>query len=162
MQKISYLFLILTGLLLSTSCVSRKVYNASKVPKSPAGFKLKKPVGTGYRITQRFRPAKNTKHNGMDIAGKKGSPIFSVGKGRVIYAGSKFSGYGKMILIDHGNGLTTLYSHLTKFFVRSGRRVRAGQLIGSMGRTGRATGVHLHFEVMENKLPVNPEKYIAF
>ncbi len=67
-----------------------------------------------------------------------------------------------MILIEHDKGISTIYSHLHKIFVRAGQRVQRGQLIGSMGRTGRATGVHLHFELMENMKIVNPEKYIKF
>lgn len=96
----------------------------------------------------------------MDLAGKKGSPIFAVNKGRVIYQGQRFSGYGKMVMIKHANGVTSLYSHLNKIFVNAGQIVTGGQLVGTMGRTGRATGVHLHFELMQNMEPVDPEKYI--
>ena len=67
-----------------------------------------------------------------------------------------------MILIDHGKGVSTLYSHLNRFFVHSRQKVYKRQVIGTMGRTGRATGTHLHFEVMEDKIPIDPELYIRF
>lgn len=169
MQRLSYL-LIVSCLLLS-SCVSfnqKAKWNRNKQNTSGAvnttapRVKLVSPLTTKFKITQRYRPKKNRKHQGIDLAGKKGSPIFSAGAGRVVYVGQKFSGYGKMILVDHGKGVATLYSHLNRFFVRSGQRVHKRQILGTMGKTGRATGVHLHFEVMEDKIPVNPEIYIRF
>jgi murein DD-endopeptidase MepM/ murein hydrolase activator NlpD len=149
------------------ACVTfddRNQVEASKpsVHSAKPRLNLVSPVTTRYRVTQRYRPRRNRKHQGIDLAGKKGSPIFSAGDGRVVYVGRRFTGYGKMILIDHGKGVATLYSHLNKYFVRSGQVVHRRQLIGTMGRTGRATGVHLHFEVMEDKIPINPEKYIRF
>lgn len=128
----------------------------------PKSLGFSKPITTKYKITQRYRPAKNRKHKGIDIAGKKGSPIFTVASGRVVYQGRRFSGFGKMILIAHDKEISTIYSHLNKIFVRAGQRVQRGQLIGSMGRTGRASGVHLHFELMKSKKNVNPEMYIKF
>lgn len=136
------------------------MYKAPKPKTNSIGFN--KPVTTRYRVSQRFKPKSNPKHKGVDIAGKKGSPIFAVKQGRVIYQGQKFSGYGKMVMIKHPNGIATLYSHLNKIFVKAGQIVTGGQLIGTMGRTGRATGVHLHFEIMQNMEPVNPENYIKF
>ncbi len=67
-----------------------------------------------------------------------------------------------MILIQHDKSISTIYSHLNKIFVKSGQNIKRGQLIGTMGSTGRTTGVHLHFEFMKNKKTVNPEKYIQF
>lgn len=160
MQRLSNLFVVLfccSGLFIS--CVSR-----NQKPQHKSGAKisvtLQTPITTSYVMTQKFRPLSNPKHQGVDLAGSKDSPIFTAEAGRVVYVGRKFSGYGKMILIDHGAGVSTLYSHLNKFFVRSGQRVHSRQIIGTMGRTGRATGVHLHFEVMINKNPVDPELYI--
>jgi len=163
MQRFSYILLVLSFSL--SSCVSLKSKNRSRVDTSNFSgprIKLVSPLSTNYTLTQRFRPAKNRKHQGVDLAGKKGSPIFSAGSGRVVYSGRKFSGYGKMVLIDHGKGVATLYSHLNKRFVKSGQRVHKKQILGTMGKTGRATGVHLHFEIMEDKIPVNPEIYIRF
>ena len=149
MQRLPYLLLLILSSCMSFDKGSRRLHLVS-------------PLKTKFKVTQRYRPKKNRTHQGIDLAGKKGSPVFSAGSGRVVYVGRKFSGYGKMILVDHGKGVATLYSHLNRFFVRSGQRVHKRQLLGSMGRTGRATGVHLHFEVMEDKIPIDPEIYIRF
>jgi murein DD-endopeptidase MepM/ murein hydrolase activator NlpD len=125
-------------------------------------FGFYKPVTNRYTVTRGYHLNKSSKHLGIDIAAPLGTPIFSAASGRVIYQGRRFSGYGKMILIAHDKRISTLYSHLNKIFVKAGQSVKGGQLIGAMGRTGRATGVHLHFELMEAKIPVDPEKYIKF
>ena len=168
MQKVSTLrlvfflsFLSFYSVLFSGCSTARNaVFRAPRPVVNTIGFN--KPLTTKYRISQKFKPSHNKKHMGIDLAGAKGSPIFSVKKGRVIYQGMRFSGYGKMIMIKHANGITSLYSHLEKIFVRAGQIVSGGHLIGTMGRTGRATGVHLHFELMQHKEPIDPEKIIQF
>lgn len=162
MQRFSSLFIVfLCSFSLLVSCISRNVEKNSNRPfKSNGKVVLQTPLTTSYVMTQKYRPLSNPSHQGVDLAGSKNSPIFTAAPGRVVYVGRKFSGYGKMILIDHGGGVSTLYSHLNKFYVNSGQHVHGRQIIGAMGRTGRATGVHLHFEVMINKLPVDPELYI--
>lgn len=99
-------------------------------------------------------------HYGLDLAAKKGTPILASEAGVVIYVGKGFSGYGKLIVIEHNDTWATLYSHLNKFSVKEGDRITRGQKIGEMGRTGRATGVHLHFEIRYNRQPVNPLMYL--
>lgn len=99
-------------------------------------------------------------HYGLDLAAKKGTPILASAPGVVIYVGRGFSGYGKLIVIEHDENWATLYSHLNKFSVKEGERVTRGQKIGEMGRTGRASGVHLHFEIRYNRQPVNPLMYL--
>lgn len=99
-------------------------------------------------------------HYGLDLAAKKGTPILASESGVVIYVGKGFSGYGKLIVIEHNDTWATLYSHLNKFNVKEGDRVQRGQKIAEMGRTGRATGVHLHFEIRYNRQPVNPLMYL--
>lgn len=108
------------------------------------------------RITQNFEPAKNPRHKGIDIGGYRGMPITASKDGRVIYTGHAFHGYGNMVLIEHDGQLATLYAHLQKIKIRQGSTVKAGTLIGLMGRTGHATGVHLHFEIMKNRQPMDP------
>jgi murein DD-endopeptidase MepM/ murein hydrolase activator NlpD len=99
------------------------------------------------RVSDEFDP--NSRggrgHFGMDISGTEGSPINSVGAGKVIRANSA-GGYGNRIEIEHPNGLVSSYSHLSKFRVKVGDEVRAGQVIGLMGSTGRSSGPHLHLE----------------
>jgi murein DD-endopeptidase MepM/ murein hydrolase activator NlpD len=94
-------------------------------------------------------------HAGMDIGGDRGDPVIAPGAGRVIEAGWK-GGYGNMIEIDHGNGVTTRYGHLSKIEVEVGDIVTRGQIIGLVGSTGRSTGPHLHYELRINDRPINP------
>ncbi len=107
------------------------------------------------RLTQGFQVGKKV-HWGVDLAGAKGSPILAAERGIVVYTGSGFRGYGKLIVVEHGTEWATLYSHLSKISVKEGQTVQQGQVIGGMGRTGRASGVHLHFEIRQNRQPVNP------
>ncbi len=118
------------------------------------------PTDPNVTLTQKFKPPKNPRHRGVDLAGKSGQPIYAARAGTVVYAGQKFQGYGKMLLVEHDPSWTTLYSHLSQFKVRSGDTVKQGQIIGLMGRTGRASGVHLHFEVYYNKIPQDPLKIV--
>lgn len=94
-------------------------------------------------------------HSGIDISGSYGDNIYAVNSGRVIYAGWQ-SGYGKVIIIDHGNGMSTLYAHCSQLLVREGQEVKKGEIIGKVGSTGWSTGPHLHFEVRRNGTPINP------
>lgn len=107
-------------------------------------------------ITQRF----SWYHPGVDIA-NPGEPMdVAADSGRVIYAGWDTTGYGNMVLIDHGNGFKTRYAHLLQFSVISGQTVQRGQVIGRMGSTGHSTGPHTHFEVILNGVHVNPLNYL--
>lgn len=112
------------------------------------------------RMSRGFLPNKRRPHLGIDLAAPKGTAILSAQNGFVVYRGRDFHGFGKMVLIDGGNGWATLYAHLDKFYVEEGQRIRQGEMIGAMGRTGRATGVHLHFEIRQNRHPVDPLLYL--
>jgi murein DD-endopeptidase MepM/ murein hydrolase activator NlpD len=112
------------------------------------------------RLTQKFSPKKNPSHAGLDLAHKKGTPIIASHSGQVIFAGKKYSGYGNMIILEYNNTWATLYAHLDKITVSTKDYVKKGALLGTMGRTGRATGVHLHFELIHNKTPINPLTYL--
>lgn len=98
-------------------------------------------------------------HDGVDLAGKEGSDVIAVAAGVVTWAGKR-SGYGNLVEIDHGDGLTTRYGHNKAVKVAVGDVVQKGQVIGLMGSTGRSTGPHVHFEVRRNGHSLNPEKYI--
>jgi murein DD-endopeptidase MepM/ murein hydrolase activator NlpD len=98
-------------------------------------------------------------HPGIDFAGKMGSNIIAVASGVVTWASAR-SGYGNMVEIAHGNGLSTRYGHARKLLVKVGDVVKKGQIIAKMGSTGRSTGPHVHFEVLRNEVEVNPEKFI--
>jgi murein DD-endopeptidase MepM/ murein hydrolase activator NlpD len=98
-------------------------------------------------------------HEGYDIANKLGTPVHATADGIVIFAGIE-TGYGNMISLDHGYGISTNYAHLSAILVHEGDRVRRGQKIGLMGSTGRSIGSHLHYEVRINRVPVDPCNYI--
>lgn len=98
-------------------------------------------------------------HPGIDIAAPSGTTVRAAADGIVVESGRE-AGYGNEILIDHGSGLTTRYGHLRKIFVIEGQEVKQGQVIGTIGMTGRATGPHLHYEVLVHETPVNPAKFL--
>ena len=99
-------------------------------------------------------------HMAFDIANPSQPPITAAGDGTVILVQYLTYGYGRHAIIDHGDGLSTLYGHMTEIYVKSGDKVSRGQVIGKMGSTGRSTGTHLHFEVRRNGTPVNPTSFL--
>lgn len=98
-------------------------------------------------------------HPGQDIAAPRGTPVFAPADGRVVEAGWK-NGYGQIIVLDHGNGLTTRYAHLSRIEVTADQELRRGEQLGQVGSTGRSTGPHLHYEVRIGELPVSPRRYL--
>lgn len=100
-------------------------------------------------------------HSGIDIAGSKGDPINPAMDGKVIYAGEIFWGFGKHIIIDHGDNIQTIYAHLDKIYVYPGEKVTTQDVIGAEGKTGWTTGVHLHFQVNVYGIPVNPRVFLG-
>jgi len=95
-------------------------------------------------------------HEGIDIAARKGTPVKAARSGHVVYATSRIPGYGNMVIVQHPDKYSTVYAHLTKIGVKKGQFVTRGQQVGTVGRTGRATGHHLHFEVRAKRQPVDP------
>ena len=147
-QKLS----VLESLLMSRSLHERVM---------PSG----RPIAEGWlssRYGKRNDPftGKQDFHKGLDFAGKKGSEVIVVGDGVVSWAGKR-TGYGNLIEINHGNGYTTRYGHNQRHLVEVGEKVKKGQQIALMGSTGRSTGPHVHFEVLQNGKTVNPSKYIG-
>lgn len=112
------------------------------------------------KLSRGFLPNKRRPHLGIDLAASKGTPILAAHSGKVIYTGQDFSGFGKLIMIEGSRGWATFYAHLSKIRVSEGDRVKKGEVIGLMGRTGRATGVHLHFEIRGARGPVDPLMYL--
>ncbi len=98
-------------------------------------------------------------HNGIDLGGKIGDPVFATGNARVEMTESARGGYGKQILLNHEFGYKTRYAHLSQILVKPGDKVERGQLIGYVGNTGISTGAHLHYEVIHKGTPVNPINY---
>jgi murein DD-endopeptidase MepM/ murein hydrolase activator NlpD/beta-lactamase regulating signal transducer with metallopeptidase domain len=104
-------------------------------------------------------------HNGVDIRCPKGTPVFATADGTVLIAENRYvkgKGEGRHILIDHSNGFQTRYTQLDTVLVRKGQNVNRWEMIGKIGNTGRSTGPHLHYEVIKDGIPVNPENWIRF
>lgn len=98
-------------------------------------------------------------HEGIDIANRYGADVIAPANGLVQYSGDR-AGYGKVIVIDHGNGIETYFAHLSRQFVKAGDKIKRGQRIGAVGSSGHSTGPHVHYEVRANGLPVDPCWYI--
>jgi murein DD-endopeptidase MepM/ murein hydrolase activator NlpD len=104
------------------------------------------------------------RHTGIDFDGETGDPVVAAGSGTVVHAGRApdgYAGYGQMVLIDHGDGVQTLYAHLSRIRVSVGEVVHPGDDVGAIGTTGNVTGSHLHFEVRIGGRPVNPANWLA-
>ncbi len=99
-------------------------------------------------------------HPGMDIRAPYGTPVMTTAAGQVVFAGH-LSGYGATVVVDHGHDVKTLYGHLSTLYVREGRALKRGDVVGAVGRTGRATGPHLHYEVRLGGEPVDPTCWLA-
>ncbi len=99
-------------------------------------------------------------HRAIDITWAAGTPIVAADSGYVALVGSSDTGYGKYVVIDHGNGFQTLYAHFSIFYVKPGQSVRKGEVIGLMGSTGRSTGPHLHFEIRKDGIQRNPLNWL--
>ncbi|PIE01509.1 MAG: hypothetical protein CSA81_11300 [Acidobacteria bacterium] len=114
---------------------------------------------SGFRHRKDPFTGKRTFHKGLDISCDHGTPVYAPASG-VVTGRGRNGGFGKMLVINHGNGIVTKYAHLSKFNVSKGQRVKKGDLVAYVGSTGRSTGPHLHYEVHKNKKAVNPMKYI--
>ena len=99
-------------------------------------------------------------HTGVDISAPSGTPAHVTADGVVLFA-DRSGGYGRLVIVDHGNGFETYYAHLSRFDVVPGQEIRQGELVGAVGASGRVTAPHLHYEVRLRKAPVNPYRYLA-
>ena len=142
---------------------ARGTPRAAQYTYLPSGGQLAWPVQGKITSTfgMRVHPTFKTKivHTGIDIAASKGTPVGAAGPGEVLFAGW-LRGYGQVIIIDHGNNLSSVYAHLSSMSVREGAAVKKGQTIGAVGSTGVATGAHLHFEVRVGGEARDPMKYL--
>ncbi len=113
--------------------------------------------GFGYRIHPIYKTLRM--HEGIDFTAPIGTPIYATGDGVVERLKGKMSGYGKVLMINHGYGYESLYAHMSKIIVKPGEKVKRGQVIGYVGNTGRSTGPHLHYEIRKEGRAVNPVHY---
>ena len=123
---------------------------------TPTGWPTDGFISSGYGL--RWNGAEF--HQGIDIAAEMGTPIVATADGVVTIAGWNAGGYGNMVDIDHGSGVSTRYGHASAVVVTPGQRVRRGQIIAYVGSTGHSTGPHLHYEVRLSGQPVNPSSYL--
>ncbi len=142
--------------------IRRMLANRKKAPRMGTGrFQL--PVSG--RLSSNFGPRRHPihgvvkRHNGVDFGAPQGTPIRAADGGVVLYVGW-YGGYGKIVMIDHGGDLVTLYAHTSRYVVATGQKIDRGQVIAYVGSTGLSTGPHLHFEVRRNGTPVNPISYL--
>jgi murein DD-endopeptidase MepM/ murein hydrolase activator NlpD len=134
--------------------------NQVKLASTPSGWPVRGYITDGFgRRRNPFGRGYET-HAGLDIATNHGTAIEATADGRVIFAGPH-GGYGNIVVIDHGYGVTTRYGHMSQIEVQVGQHVTRGKMIGAVGSTGRSTAPHCHYEVRMHDRPVNPLSYIS-
>lgn len=111
-------------------------------------------------VTSRFGERGGARHEGIDLRARIGTQVRAAEAGRVVYAGNQIRGYGRLIVIRHADGLATVYAHHSQLLVKKGQFVKKGQKIGFSGKSGTTSGPHLHFEVRDGVLAVDPEVWI--
>jgi len=131
-------------------------YNAPAVNGSSVNLRWP----TKGTLTSRFGRRGSRMHDGIDIGAKEGTPVYAAASGEVVYSDQRLSGYGKLIIIRHSRDMFTAYAHNQRNLVRKGDRVKGGDVIARVGKTGRASGPHLHFEVRRGSTPVDPLAYL--
>jgi murein DD-endopeptidase MepM/ murein hydrolase activator NlpD len=131
---------------------------------APASLAMLQPVrgrhAAAFGLQRYFNDQLRSRHNGLDIAAPEGTPVLAANAGRVIDAGDYFFN-GRNVVLDHGQGLLSLYAHLQSIEVTPPEAVEAGRVIGTVGATGRATGPHLHFSVYLNAVAVDPALFLV-
>jgi murein DD-endopeptidase MepM/ murein hydrolase activator NlpD len=140
----------------SLAKIKRELAGNVRGQGGPWSWPIQRPV-----VTSSFGYRPRDFHEGVDFAAKEGTPIVAVQKGKVIYADSKISGYGKMIVLKHDNKLSSIYAHNSKMLVRKGQWVKRGQMISYSGKTGRVSGPHLHFEIRQGTVALDPLKILG-
>lgn len=132
------------------------------VASAPVNSSTKTAVASKAPVEKNNAPAEPDQmqfHKGLDIAVPFGSDVIATAAGTVIFSGQK-GGYGNCVIVSHGNGLATLYGHLSQLIAKTNDKIKVGQVIAKSGNSGRSTGPHLHYEVHKNNTPVNPKLFM--
>lgn len=141
-----------------SSIISRMDFQIDRLQHEPIGLPVPGEVSSGFGFRHSPFSGRRHQHTGLDVAVEYRSPVRATANGTVVFAGYK-GAYGRAIMIDHGNGMQTLYAHLSSISVTAGEKVCRGQGIGLVGMTGKTTGPHVHYEVRIKGEPVDPMPY---
>jgi murein DD-endopeptidase MepM/ murein hydrolase activator NlpD len=131
----------------------------SLLAAKPRGWPVKGWMTSGFGMRHSPFTGRLKMHEGVDIASRTGTPVYTTADG-IVSRAETVEGYGKLVVIDHGYGFKTYYGHNSKIYVKVGQRVQRGDRISAVGNTGSSTGSHCHYEVRLNGIPVNPKKYL--
>lgn len=145
----------LLGLVTVLGCTTARPDHAGD--NTPGGWPVARRVAV---ISSGFGASRgDSRHQGIDLSAPAGTPVTATADGIVTIAG-RAGGYGRTVVLDHGGGWQTRYAHLKRIKVDRGWRVRRGDVVGTVGRTGNATGAHLHYEVLHHGTPVDPRPFL--
>jgi murein DD-endopeptidase MepM/ murein hydrolase activator NlpD len=147
--------LALTGCAGAVGGVSPAPARSMELAEALSGFVWPLPLQDARGLTSPYGERGSRHHDGLDLRGRHGDPIHAVASGRVVHSGW-MRGYGETVILEHGEGVTTLYAHASERWVRVGEMVSRGQPIASVGATGNASGPHLHFEVAWRGARIDP------
>lgn len=131
----------------------------SLLASKPKGWPTKGWLTSGFGMRNSPFSGRPKMHEGLDIAARTGTSVYASADG-IVSRAETTTGYGKLVVIDHGYGYRTYYAHNSKLFVKVGERIKRGQKISEVGNTGSSTGPHLHYEVRLNGVPLNPHKFL--
>lgn len=150
-----------TILLISSGCALHggTLSPSERLAQGLSGMIWPLPIDRPFLVTSPYGARGQRHHNGLDISGNGGDPIYAAQRGTVTYSGW-MNGYGNTIMLDHGNGITTLYGHASKLYVGRGQGVARGEVIGAVGATGNATGNHVHFEIAWAGVAIDPRQML--
>jgi len=138
----------------------RNIFSDLNVNVLPSVWPVNGKLEGGYGKREDPFSGEGAMHTGVDISAPMGTPVRASADGVVLHAGWN-GGYGKCVIVDHGHGYQTWYGHLSRMDVIEGQEIRQGEVLGAVGRTGHATGPHLHYEVRLGSTPVNPYRFLA-
>jgi murein DD-endopeptidase MepM/ murein hydrolase activator NlpD len=136
------------------------IFSRGDVNVLPAMWPVSGRLEGGYGERSDPFSGEGAMHTGLDISAPTGTPVHVTADGIVLHAGWN-GGYGRCVIVDHGNGYQTWYGHLSRMDVIEGQEIRQGEILGEVGSSGRSTGSHLHYEVRIHSTPVNPYRFLA-
>ena len=139
---------------------SRNIFARADLNVMPSGWPVNGRLMDGFGHRSDPFSGEGAMHTGVDISAAFGTPVKATGDGIVTFANWN-GGYGRCVVVDHGNGYQTWYAHLSRMDVVEGDEIRQGEVVGRVGTTGRSTGAHLHYEVRIHSTPVNPYRFLA-